>query len=280
MPRRNYQNNAPALTLDSSITNSATTISVTEDISSVEVPLAYTIDPGGANEEYVVLVDKNTTTTPHQFENCIRGFDGSTAVSHSSGEALEHQVLGADLRAQPFLQGGPRRRILIAHPGGSTSTWQLNKGDAVFAPIPVSNTAYTIDSVIVSVNSGGSSDGVTQVALIEYNSSVPDPSDVVYQFPDMVLDTPGDVTQTGSYNVGVGEQLIIALAHFDYTTVPSLYIAGTFGYYPAMPAQGIVNGTKDKVKGFPRLSVTKNYASIGAIDTAARGLHCTLEITI
>lgn len=63
MPGRVHQNDAPALSLASSLAAGATTIPVNQSITGVETPISYTINSGGANQEIVTLVDKNTSTT-------------------------------------------------------------------------------------------------------------------------------------------------------------------------------------------------------------------------
>jgi hypothetical protein len=96
MPGRVHQNDAPALSLASSLAAGATTIPVNQSITGVETPISYTINSGGANQEIVTLVDKNTSTTPSQFENCVRGCDGTADQSHSSGEVLTHEATARD----------------------------------------------------------------------------------------------------------------------------------------------------------------------------------------
>jgi hypothetical protein len=91
------------LTLDSPISVGDTIIPVQESITGVETPISYTINSGGANEEIVTLVDKNTSTTPSQFENCVRGCDGTADQSHSSGEVLTHEATARDLVDQELL---------------------------------------------------------------------------------------------------------------------------------------------------------------------------------
>jgi hypothetical protein len=97
MPGRLHQNDAPSLTLSSGINAGDTTIPVSESISGVETPISYTINSGGANEEIVTLTTKNTSTSPSQFEDVVRGCDGTADQSHSSGEVLTHEATARDL---------------------------------------------------------------------------------------------------------------------------------------------------------------------------------------
>jgi len=112
MPGRVHQNDAPALSLASSLAAGATTIPVNQSITGVETPISYTINSGGANQEIVTLVDKNTSTTPSQFENCVRGCDGTADQSHSSGEVLMHEATARDFVDSDFAyseMGSPGR---------------------------------------------------------------------------------------------------------------------------------------------------------------------------
>jgi hypothetical protein len=105
MPGRVHQNDAPALSLASSIAAGDTVIPVNQSITGVETPISYVINSGGANEEIVTLVDKNTSTSPSQFENCVRGCDGTADQSHSSGEVLTHEATARDLVDKRAVQG-------------------------------------------------------------------------------------------------------------------------------------------------------------------------------
>jgi len=112
MPGRIHQNDAPALSLASSIAAGDTTIPVNESISSVETPISYVINSGGANEEIVTLTTKNTGTSPSQFEDVVRGCDGTADQSHSSGEVLTHEATARDLVDSDFAyseMGSPGR---------------------------------------------------------------------------------------------------------------------------------------------------------------------------
>jgi len=231
MPRRNYQNDAPALTLDSSITNSATTIPVTEDISSVEVPLAYTIDPGGANEEYVVLVDKNTGTTPNQFENCVRGFDNSAAVSHSGGEALQHEMLEDDLDLAAQMGAiTPKWGGRAAMPMVSTSsaTAQFTQGRILCGPIVLSHKQFS--ALEIAASTAGSSDGTTKVALLkDNNETLPTQDDVVHEFAQIVADAAGIYTLNDSIDLPSRGLYWCALLDYGYSTPPEWHCHDQWG---------------------------------------------------
>jgi hypothetical protein len=103
MPGRVHQNDAPALSLASSLAAGDTAIPVNQSITGVETPISYTINSGGANEEIVTLTSKNTSTSPSQFEDVVRGCDGTADQSHSSGEVLEHEATERDLVDQGLL---------------------------------------------------------------------------------------------------------------------------------------------------------------------------------
>jgi len=97
MPGRVHQNDAPSLSLASSLAAGATNIPVNQSITGVETPISYVINSGGANEEIVTLTSKNTSTSPSQFEDVVRGCDGTADQSHSSGEVLTHEATARDL---------------------------------------------------------------------------------------------------------------------------------------------------------------------------------------
>jgi hypothetical protein len=69
---------------------------VNQSITDVETPISYVINSGGANEEIVTLTSKNTSTSPSQFEDVVRGCDGTADQSHSSGEVLTHEATARD----------------------------------------------------------------------------------------------------------------------------------------------------------------------------------------
>jgi hypothetical protein len=157
MPGRLHQNDAPSLTLSSGINAGDTTIPVSESISGVETPISYTINSGGANEEIVTLTTKNTSTSPSQFEDVVRGCDGTADQSHSSGEVLTHEATARDFVDKAVLQSQiqkPSSRLAafddFRRPDGSVGSlksdqsWSLNGGGSA-----------SISGNLLSVSSNG-----------------------------------------------------------------------------------------------------------------------------
>lgn len=103
MPRRFYSSIAVRTTLSSSISNSATSITVAAVTGfPTSYPYTLVIDEGISTQEIVeVTAGSGTTLT------VTRGVDGSTAVAHSSGAAVNHGVSARDFNEpNEFLNAG------------------------------------------------------------------------------------------------------------------------------------------------------------------------------
>lgn len=94
MALRNYAN-APATTLSSGCTNSATSI-VLVSVSGLPVSYPYILilDRGQAVEEVVLVTSSGGGTTL----NVTRGYDSTTGFSHSAGALVEHGISAIDPR--------------------------------------------------------------------------------------------------------------------------------------------------------------------------------------
>lgn len=94
MATRNYAN-APATTLSSGCTNSATAIVLTS-VSGLPVSYPYILilDRGQAVEEVVLVTSSGGGTTL----NVTRGYDSTTGFSHSAGALVEHGISAIDPR--------------------------------------------------------------------------------------------------------------------------------------------------------------------------------------
>lgn len=89
-----YYANAPATTLSSSVTALATNIDVASITGlPINYPFILILDRGTASEE-VVLVTSGTGTSL----TVERGYDGTTAFSHSSAASVEHGISAIDVR--------------------------------------------------------------------------------------------------------------------------------------------------------------------------------------
>jgi hypothetical protein len=142
---------------------------VNQSITGVETPISYTINSGGANQEIVTLVDKNTSTTPSQFENCVRGCDGTADQSHSSGEVLTHEATARDLVDKSVMHSqlrkpsgrlvafddfsGPDGQALDGRQAPTGQVWSTKQG------------AWQIQDNSLQPNSGGDS----SIAILDPN---------------------------------------------------------------------------------------------------------------
>ena len=88
MLRREFSGSVLRTALSSSINNSVTSISVVDGSTfpSGSNPFVIVIDRGTSAEEKILVSSRSTNT----FTISTRGFDGSTANSHSSGAFVDH----------------------------------------------------------------------------------------------------------------------------------------------------------------------------------------------
>ena len=102
MPRRYYSSTAARTTLASGVNNSTTTFSVTA-VSGWPTSFPYTlvIDQDTVNEEIVEVTARSGTTL-----TVTRGVDGTAAVAHSAGAAVNHGVSARDFdEPNAFING-------------------------------------------------------------------------------------------------------------------------------------------------------------------------------
>lgn len=93
--RREYSGNAPATTLSGAITNASTSFTVTDGTgypTGGVGPFFLVIDPRTASEEKVLVTTRTGTT----MSGVSRGQDGTSAVAHSAGAAVEHVWTAVD----------------------------------------------------------------------------------------------------------------------------------------------------------------------------------------
>lgn len=92
---RYYSSTATAKTLSSSISNSATSMTL-NDLSNLPASYPYTLvlDPDSINEEIVTVSALSAGTTV----TIVRGQDGSSAVAHDAGISVRHMITARDLQ--------------------------------------------------------------------------------------------------------------------------------------------------------------------------------------
>lgn len=98
MAKRNYSNKPSRQTLAASITNSATSLTVTGTaplVSDLLPPYVAVLDRGTATEEVVLVTAESGTGTV----TCtiVRAWAGTTAQAHASGSSFEHSMTAGDL---------------------------------------------------------------------------------------------------------------------------------------------------------------------------------------
>lgn len=92
MARRYYSSTAVRTTLASSINDSVTSIDVVAVVGwPASYPYTVIIDQDTASEEVVEVTARTGTTL-----TVVRGVDGTTAVAHNSGAAVNHGVSARD----------------------------------------------------------------------------------------------------------------------------------------------------------------------------------------
>lgn len=115
MARRHYSSNARETQLTSGVSNSDVTLQLDSPVGyPVSLPFCVTLELGTSNEEIclVTAVVGNSWTV-------TRGYDSSTALSHSSGAKVVHTLIGAD------------PNDFAAHGEATTNVHGLSSGAAV-----------------------------------------------------------------------------------------------------------------------------------------------------
>jgi hypothetical protein len=96
MTRRSYSGNAITTTLNGPITNTATSLVVVDASgypTAVSGPYVITIDSGLTTEEKILVGARSLTT----MSSLTRGYDGTTAVAHSTGASVRHTISAVDV---------------------------------------------------------------------------------------------------------------------------------------------------------------------------------------
>ena len=230
-----YKNNTPALTLAAAIGTTDTTVTVNEDVSWVEPPMTFVIDPGQTTEEavYVTAVDTvNKTLT------VIRGADGYTAQSHAAGAEMRHMVIARDIYMgvlkRSFRVGNnlpsPRwyyssmgiYRPIISQKSATVAFGKITF-TMIYCPFPA-----TLQDVSFYCSTAGSADGTTNMAIYDAYPFTLLPKNKLFETATpLVLSAAGLYTVTGIGVKSAGYPLWVALVHNVYTTAPALWVIDT-----------------------------------------------------
>lgn len=125
-----YTSDAVQTTLAAGIT-SGTSIELTSITGwPTQFPCKLLLEWGTSNQEVVWLTQASTGTGPYTFANCLRGQDGTTSVSHSSGAQANHGVSAGD-----FYQSMPVFNVCAygADPTGTSLTSDVGINAALTA---------------------------------------------------------------------------------------------------------------------------------------------------
>ena len=93
MSARQYSSIATAKTLNGSVTDTATTIVLSDGTGLPTAPYTLVIEPDTANEEIVTV-----TAGTYTGLTVVRGVDGSTAVAHASASPVRHMLTARDVQ--------------------------------------------------------------------------------------------------------------------------------------------------------------------------------------
>lgn len=98
-----YSSSAVQTTLSATLTSGATSIQIATNAGwPVQFPATMLLEWGTSNQEVVTLTQAATGTGPYTYANVLRGQDGTTALTHSSGSQVNHGVSARD-----FFQTSP-----------------------------------------------------------------------------------------------------------------------------------------------------------------------------
>lgn len=119
MGRREYQGAATPTTITSSITNSATSLTLTASTNWPTGVFSAVIDPGLAGEEKILCTSRTGTTVTIT----TRGYDGTTASSHNAGATIYPVPTAIDFDEANALINTPTTKgdILVATGAGVVS---------------------------------------------------------------------------------------------------------------------------------------------------------------
>lgn len=150
--RKEFLGGAPARTLASSITNVATSLTLSSGTSwptGTPAKFVAVIDRGTANEEKVLITTRSGTSCT----GVQRGYDGTTAAAHNAGATIEHCVDGYTLNQLSAMANAPTSQYDLVMRGATANAWSrigvgsngqalvVSGGVPVFGQLPVAGLA-------------------------------------------------------------------------------------------------------------------------------------------
>jgi len=142
-----YRGSSVATTLSGSVTSGATSLTLTAgggtslpDASTG--PFVITINAGKATEEKCLVGARSTDT----LSSLTRGYDGTTAAAHSSGESVIHSISAVDLdEANAHVNASAGVHGLAGTVVGTTDTQTLTN-KTLTSPVLTTPTISTVDA--------------------------------------------------------------------------------------------------------------------------------------
>lgn len=179
---RGYAGAAPATTLSSGITNSATSLTIASGTGYPTTNFALVIDPGTASEEKIFVGSRSSGSC----SSCTRGVDGTSGVSHLAGAVVQHVYLAQDASeanavasamttkgdllsrnstataAPQRLAAGTDHKFVRAR-SAATLGLQYDYAPLIFASTSARDTELSspVDGMLVVLNTGDSAEGLS-----------------------------------------------------------------------------------------------------------------------
>ncbi len=120
--RKDFKGGAPARTLASGITNEATSHTLTSGTgwpTGTPAKFVAVIERGTANEEKVLITTRSGTSCT----GVLRGYDGTSAVAHSSGATIEHCLDAYTLEQLSAMANAPTSQYDLVMRGSTGASW-------------------------------------------------------------------------------------------------------------------------------------------------------------
>ena len=120
--RKDFKGGAPARTLASGITNVATSLTLSSGTgwpTGTPAKFVAVIERGTANEEKVLITTRSGTSCT----GVLRGYDGTSAVAHSSGATIEHCLDAYTLEQLSAMANAPTSQYDLVMRGSTGASW-------------------------------------------------------------------------------------------------------------------------------------------------------------
>mgnify|MGYP007090086409 CR=1 FL=1 len=120
--RLDFLGGAPGRTLASGITNVATSLTLSSGTgwpTGTPAKFVAVIERGTANEEKVLITTRSGTSCT----GVLRGYDGTSAVAHSSGATIEHCLDAYTLEQLSAMANAPTSQYDLVMRGSTAASW-------------------------------------------------------------------------------------------------------------------------------------------------------------